>query len=106
VKVRYSGASQWTHLVATVSVKGARAPVTEGAAVIDASSGVAKIPLMDEAVRLPRGKKLVVKVGATSADDIYRLGVPVYASPAPHGASIQVGRETLKVSFLKHTVSK
>jgi dienelactone hydrolase len=106
VKVRYSGTSQWTHLVATVSVKGAKSPVTEGGAVVKASSGVVKIPLMDEAVRLPRGKKLVVKVGATSADDVYHVGIPVYASAAPHGASIQVGRETLKLSFLKHAVSK
>jgi hypothetical protein len=61
---------------------------------------------MDEAVRLPRGKKLVVKLGATSADDVYHLGVPIYASAAPQGASIKLGSANLKLSFLRHTVSK
>ena len=106
VTVHYSGATSWTHLVATISVKGSKTPVTEGAAPITSSSGVVKIQLMDEAVRLPRGKKLVVKLGATSADDVYHLGVPIYASAAPQGASIKVGSATLRLSLLRHTVSK
>jgi alpha-beta hydrolase superfamily lysophospholipase len=105
VKVRYSAASHWTHLAATVSVKGSKTPVTEGAAPIKSASGVVKIPLMNEAVLLPRGKKLVVKIGAVSADDVYHLGIPIYASAAPQGASIKVGSETLKLSFLRHAVS-
>jgi alpha-beta hydrolase superfamily lysophospholipase len=105
VTVHYSGAKEWTHLVATVSVKGAKAPVTEGAAPIKSSSGVVRIRLMDEAVLLPRGKKLVVKLGAVSADNLYHVGVPTYANSAPPGASIKVGSATLKLSFLKHTVS-
>jgi dienelactone hydrolase len=104
--VRYSGATNWTHLVATVSVKGSKTPVTEGAAPIKSSSGTVKIPLMNEAVRLPRGKKLVVKLGATSADDVYHFGIPIYGSAAPQGASIKLGSATLKLSFLRHTVSK
>jgi esterase/lipase len=106
VTVHYSGAKDWTHLVAAVSVKGSKTPVTEGAAPIKSPSGTVKIPLMNEAVLLPRGKKLVVKLGAVSADDVYHLGIPIYASPAPQGASIKVGSATLKLSFLKHTVSK
>jgi pimeloyl-ACP methyl ester carboxylesterase len=106
VTVHYADAKSWTHLVATVLVKGSNTPVTEGAAPIAASSGVVKIPLMDEAVRLPRGKKLVVKLGATSADDAYHLGVPIYASAAPQAASIEIGSATLRLSFLKHTISK
>jgi alpha-beta hydrolase superfamily lysophospholipase len=106
VTVHYSGAKSWTHLVATVSVKGGNTVVTEGAAPITAASGVVKIPLMDEAVLLPRGKKLVVRLGATSWDDVYHLGIPVYASLPPHGASIKVGSATLRLSFLKHPVSK
>jgi alpha-beta hydrolase superfamily lysophospholipase len=106
VTVHYSAATSWTHLVATVSVKGSKTPVTEGAATVKSSAGVVKIPLMDEAARLPRGKKLVVELGATSADNVYGIGIPVYASPAPHGASIKIGRATLKLSFLKRTVSK
>jgi alpha-beta hydrolase superfamily lysophospholipase len=106
VKVRYSGASNWSHLVATLSVKGSKTPVTEGAAPIKSSSGVVKIPLLDEAVLLPRGKKLVVKLGATSADDVNHAGIPIYASAAPQAASIRVGSATMKLSFLKHAISK
>lgn len=106
VSVRYSGAASWTHLVAAVSIKGSDTVVTEGAAPIRSSSGVVKIPLMNEAVVLPRGKKLMVRIGATSSDDVYNVGIPVYASPPPQGASITVGRVTLKLSFLKRTVSK
>jgi alpha-beta hydrolase superfamily lysophospholipase len=104
--VHYSGAKSWTHLVATVSVKGGKTPVTEGAAPIKSSSGVVKIPLMDEAVLLPRGKKLVVELGAASADNVYHLGIPIYAGTAPAGASITIGSETLELSFLRHTISK
>ena len=106
VRVRYSGASQWTHLVATVSAKGSKTPVTEGAAPLKSSAGVVKIPLMNEAVLLPRGKKLVVQLGAVSAEDVSDIGTGIYASPAPQGASITVGGATLKLSFLRHTVSK
>jgi alpha-beta hydrolase superfamily lysophospholipase len=106
VKVRYSGAKKWTHLVATLSIKGRRTPVTEGAAVVGRSSGVVEIRLMDEAVLLPRGKRLVLKLGATSADNVYGVGIPVYASPEPSGAKIKIRGATLRLSFLKHTVSK
>ncbi len=106
VTAHYSAAKGWTHLVATVSVKGSKTPVTEGAAPVTSSSGVVKIPLMDEAVLLPRGKKLVVKLGAISADDVYRVGLPIYASAAPQGASITVGSASVKLSFLKHTISR
>lgn len=106
VRVRYSGATAWTHLVATLTVKGAKAPVTEGAAVVKAPSGVVKIRLLNEAVRLRRGKKLVLKLGAVSADDVYHLGVPMYADRAPQGASITVRSATLRLSFLRHTVSR
>jgi pimeloyl-ACP methyl ester carboxylesterase len=106
VTVRYSRAKSWTHLVATVSIKGGNTIVTEGAAPIKSSSGVVKIPLMNEAVLLPRGKRLMVRIGATSWDDAYGLGIPVYASLPPHGASIKIGGGTLKLSFLKRAVSK
>ena len=106
VTVRYSGAKSWTHLVATVWIKGGNTLVTEGAAPIKASSGVVKIPLMNEALFLPRGKKLEVGIGATSWDDLYHVGVSTYASLPPHGASIKIGSATLKLSFLKRAVSK
>ncbi len=106
VTVHYSAAQNWTRLVATVSVKGSKTPVTEGAAPIETASGVVKIPLMDEAVLLPRGKKLVVELGAVSADDVYHAGIPVYASPAAEGASIKIGSASLRLSLLRHVVSK
>lgn len=106
VTVHYSAATSWTHLVATISIQGGSTVVAEGAAPIKASSGVVKIPLMNEAVLLPRSKKLSVRLGATSWDDAYRLGIPVYASLPPGGASIKIGSATLELSFLKHTVSK
>ena len=106
VTVHYSGARSWTQLVATVSVQGSKTPVTEGAAPIKASGGVVKIPLLDEAVLLPRGKKLVVRLGAISADNVNGVGVPVYAGPAPSNASIRIGSANLKLSFLKRAVSK
>jgi alpha-beta hydrolase superfamily lysophospholipase len=106
VTVHYSGAKHWTHLVATVSVQGSKTPVTEGAAPIKSSSGTVKIPLMDESVLLPRGKKLVVKLGSVSADDVYHVGTPIYASLAPQNASIKIGSATLRLSLLKRTVSK
>jgi dienelactone hydrolase len=106
VTVHYSGAKNWTRLVAMVSVKDNATPVTEGGAPINSSSGVVKIPLMDEALFVPRGKRLVVSLGSESADNVNHVGVPIYASPAPQGASIKIGSATLKLSFLKHTVSK
>jgi hypothetical protein len=87
VTVHYSGATNYTHLVATVSIQGGSTIVTEGAAPIKSSSGVVKIPLMNEAVLLPRG-------------------IPIYASAPPPGAAINIGSATLKLSFLKRAVSK
>ena len=104
--VHYSGAKNWTHLVAMVSVKDNATPITEGAAPIKSSSGVVKIPLMNEAVLVKRGKRLTVSLGSTSADNVNQVGVPIYASPAPQGASIKIGSVTLKLSFLKRAVSK
>jgi ABC-2 type transport system ATP-binding protein len=104
--VHYSGAKNWTHLVARVSVKNNETPITEGAAPITSSSGVVKIPLMNEAVLVPRGKSLSIGLGSTSADNVNQVGVPIFASAAPQGASIKIGSVTLKLSFLKHAVSK
>ena len=83
--VHYSGAKNWTHLVAMVSVKNTATSITEGAAPINSPSGVVRIPLMNEAVLVPRGKRLVVSLGSESADNVNHVGVPIYASPAPQG---------------------
>ncbi len=93
VSVRYSGAAKWDHLVATVSLKGSSTPLTEGAAPITAAAGVVKIPLMDVAAVIPRGKPLVVTVGATSRDGVFGQGVPA-------GAKLRAARFTCTLTFL------
>lgn len=102
ISVRYSGASgAWTQLVATVSVKGRGTPVTEGAARIAKPAGVLRIPLLNEAVLLPRGKRLVVTVGTSSPDGLYQSPPPVAGRN-----SITIGRVTLKLSLLRLAVSR
>ncbi|HET8895498.1 MAG TPA: CocE/NonD family hydrolase [Gaiellaceae bacterium] len=96
VTVRYSNAKNWDRLVAVVSVVGQSSPVTEGGVKITGSSGVATIPLMNEAVVIPAGKKVTVTLASTS--DSYSVGVA-------KGASLTLGRETLALSVLTRAVS-
>ncbi len=93
ITVRYSGASNWDHLVATVSLRGSHTPLTEGAARVTRSSGVVKIRLMDEASTVPRGKTIVVTLGATSPDGVFDTAVGA-------GARIRLTRITCTLSFL------
>jgi predicted acyl esterase len=100
--VRYSGASAaWTQLVAQVTVKGNEAPVTQGATPIRAASGVVRIPLMDTAVLLPRGKRLTVRLGPTLPSGVFGE-----APPLPAQRSITIQRVTLTLSVLRRAVSK
>lgn len=100
--VRYSHSTgAMKSLRATVSVKGTSTPVTYGAANIHKGSGVVKIPLSDQAVLLPRGKRLVITVGATSAGGVY---LPVTGGSGK--AAIRIGQVTLRLSLLKKTVSR
>jgi alpha-beta hydrolase superfamily lysophospholipase len=98
VVVRYSGAKNWPVLVASVAVAGTGAPVTVGAARIAKPEGAVTIHLLDESVLLPAGQRLVVTVGATSAAGLY-------TREPPAGATITIGRETLKLSLLARPVS-
>ncbi len=99
ITVHYSGAaSSWTRLVATVAVKGSAVPATFGAAKVTKRSGVLKIPLSDQAVLLPRGKRLVVAVGGETADGVY--------AQAGGSGSITIRGITLNLSLLKRAVSK
>ena len=100
VSVRYSRNSVLTEIRAMVSVKGISAPVTVGAAKIRGGSGVVRIPLFDEAVLLPRGKRLTVTVGGTTADGVYE---PLQSGGAP---AITLGRITLNLSLLRNPVSR
>jgi fermentation-respiration switch protein FrsA (DUF1100 family) len=100
LSVRYSDhRADIGQIRAMVSVKGSKTPVTFGAARLTSHAGVVRIPLSDQAVLLPRGKRLVVTVGMTSADGVYGtyLGAPLVA---------KIGRITLNLSLLRHTVSK
>ncbi len=99
ITVRYSGASGWTHLAATVLVKGQKTPVTLGAAPVTKAAGLLRIPLLDEAVLLPRGKPLVVELGGTARGGVFTQDVP-------RGATITVGRVTLNLSVLQRAVSR
>lgn len=99
VSIRYSRNSVLTEIRAMVSVKGG-AVVTVGAARIGGGSGVVKIPLLDEALLLARGKRLVVTVGGTTADGVY---LPFQGGGAP---AITIGRVTLDLSLLAKTVSR
>jgi pimeloyl-ACP methyl ester carboxylesterase len=100
VAVRYSGAaSSWTKLVAMVAVKGRPTPVTFGAARVTKQAGVVRISLSDQAVLLPRGKRLVVTVGGETAGGVYN------ASPAGK-SSVTIRRVTLNLSLLRLAVSR
>lgn len=99
ITVHYSDAAGgWTHLVATVRAKGASPAAAWGAANVTNRSGVLKIPLSDQAVLLPRGKRLVVTVGGEKAGGIY--------ARAGGSGSITIRGITLNLSVLKRAVSR
>lgn len=102
VTVRYSKAHQWGSLIATITVKGGSTPVTYGAAPVPAKAGVLRIPLSDQAVLLPRGKRLVVRIGGGIADSVYGPALP----PNVGGNTVTIGRVTLDLSLLDRAVSR
>jgi len=104
VTVRYSGQRLWAGLIASVTIKGSSNPLTFGAARLKKAAGVIRIPLSNQAVLIPRGKRLVVTVGDQSAGGVYS---GVGRSPVPGATpTIKIGRVTLTLSVLKHTVSR
>lgn len=103
VAVRYSGQHLRAGLLATVSIKGTSTPVTVGAARVKKRAGVLRIPLSNQAVLIPRGKRLVVTVG----NQVTGVFGSTCGAPPPNTApTITIGRITLNLSLLKHTVSK
>jgi alpha-beta hydrolase superfamily lysophospholipase len=104
VTVRYSGATGWDRFVAVLGVAGDPTPITAGGVEIAAASGVATIHLMNEAVRIPSGARLVVTLGATST--VQGGGTVLYLEDVPPGSSIEIERETLALSVLRKAVSR
>jgi hypothetical protein len=104
VVVRYSGAKSWDRLVAVLAVAGSSTPITAGGVKLAGTSGKVTIKLMNEAVRVAAGKKLVLYLSSTSiAQD---PGDALYLAAVQPGAEITIGRVTLNVSVLKQTVSR
>ncbi|HWC44507.1 MAG TPA: ABC transporter substrate-binding protein, partial [Casimicrobiaceae bacterium] len=103
VTVRYSGAQGWDRLVAVLGVQGSSTPISEGGVKISGAAGTATIRLMNESVRFPAGKKLVLYLGPTSL--IQDPGNGVYIASVPPTARITIGKLTLKLSVLKKAVS-
>jgi alpha-beta hydrolase superfamily lysophospholipase len=104
VVVRYSGATNWDRLVAVLAIAGNSTPVTAGGVKLTAASGKVTINLMNEAVRVAAGKKLVLYLSSTSiAQD---SGNALYLAAVQPGAEITIGRVTLNVSVLKQAVSR
>jgi alpha-beta hydrolase superfamily lysophospholipase len=105
VTVRYSGGTNWDRLVAVLAVAGSSTPITAGGAKITASSGTVTIKLMNEAVKLAAGKRLVLYLSSTSLaqDPGDALYLGAVTDPA---AKITIGKVSLKLSVLKKAVSK
>jgi alpha-beta hydrolase superfamily lysophospholipase len=104
VVVRYSGAKNWDRLVAVLAIAGSSTPITAGGVKLTAASGKVTIKLMNEAVRVAAGKKLVLYLSSTSiAQD---PGDALYLAAVQPGAEITIGRVTLNVSVLKQAVSR
>jgi alpha-beta hydrolase superfamily lysophospholipase len=104
VVVRYSGAKNWDRLVAVLAIAGNSTPITAGGVKLTAASGKVTIKLMNQAVRVAAGKKLVLYLSSTSiAQD---PGDALYLAAVQPGAEITIGRVTLSVSVLKKAVSR
>jgi alpha-beta hydrolase superfamily lysophospholipase len=104
VTVSYSGATNWDRLVAVLAISGNPSPISAGGVKLNAASGTATIKLMDEAVRIPAGKKLVLYLGSTSLAQ--SPANALYLSAVQPGAEITIGRASLKLSVLTKAVSK
>jgi alpha-beta hydrolase superfamily lysophospholipase len=104
IAVPYAHASGWDRLVAVLTVSGSSTPIGAGGVRLSATSGTATIRLLDEAVRVPRGARLTITLGATSV--VQSPADALYLDDVQPGSSISIGRETLKLSVLKKTVSR
>jgi branched-chain amino acid transport system substrate-binding protein len=104
VTVKYSGAQSWDRLVAVLTVAGNPTPITAGGVKVGGASGTATIRLLDEAVKVPAGKKLVLYLSSTSLAQSPANGL--FLSAVDPSAQITIGQVTLKLSVLKRAVSR
>ena len=107
--VRYSGQGNYGWLIASVGVRGSSTQVTFGAAPLNRTkkSGTVRIPLSDQAVFLPRGKRLVVTVGRGFPDGVYTSAAANGSNQVPPiHRQITIGSITLNLSLLRRAVSK
>jgi ABC-type branched-subunit amino acid transport system substrate-binding protein len=86
-------------------VAGSSTPLTAGGVRLNAASGTATIKLMDEAVKVPAGKKLTLYLSSTSlaqspSDALYLNSV------SSSTAQITIGKVTLKLSVLTKAISR
>ena len=102
--VAYSGAKDWDRLVAVLAISGNPSPISAGGVKINAASGTATITLMNEVVRIPAGKKLVVYLSSTSLAQ--SSGNGLYLAAVQPDAQITIGRATLHLSVLTKAVSR
>jgi predicted acyl esterase len=109
VKVSFSTATGYTHLVAVLSAltpTGKESVVSDGGADTRSSGRRAKtvtIKLQNEVTPIPAGSRLRVTLGATSTvQDIRNL---VYLLPVAGDSVAQVGRVVLRLSTLRRPVS-
>jgi hypothetical protein len=105
VTVRYSGAKNWDRLVASLFVQGSSTPITAGGVKVKGAAGTVTIKLMNEAVKVAAGKKLVLYLSSTSVGPTGNFGLYLAAVGDP-AAQVTIGKVTLKLSVLKKAVSK
>jgi len=104
VTVSYTGAKSWDHLVAVLTIAGNSTPISVGGTKLNGASGTATIKLMNEAVRIPAGKPLMLYLSSTSLAQ--NSSDALYIAAVEPVAQITLGRATLRLSVLTKAVSR
>ncbi|MCW2975310.1 MAG: hypothetical protein JWM06_591 [Actinomycetia bacterium] len=104
VSVSYSGAKSWDRLVAVLTIAGNSTPISVGGTKLTGPSGTVTIDLLNEAVRIPAGKRLTLYLSSTSLAQNPSNGL--YVAAVDPGAQITIGRATLRLSVLTKAVSR
>jgi alpha-beta hydrolase superfamily lysophospholipase len=102
ISLRYSNAKNWDRLVAVLAV--GTTPITAGGVKLSAASGTVTIKLMNQALRVGSGQRLVVYLSSTSTAQ--SPSNALYLAGVQPDAQITIGRATLALSALKKAVSR